>query len=174
MKEPEVSLLVAIEYIKNGKTRKDITVSIDGAHIKIKDTMLFDITSFMKKYGYTKFDNTNCWQGEYHNSLFSQRIIVTSKPGIGDVIITLNDGKVLYIESKKFKSGSGGEYPAMREAIGQLMTGCPDDVNSIPVVAVPYNNKSVELSKKWSCYKRIRNAGIRFMLVHTNGCIEFI
>lgn len=174
MTEPEVSLLVALEYIKNGKTHNDITVSIDGAHIKTKNTVHFDIIAFMKKHGYTKSENSNHWQGEYHNPVFSQRIIISSKPGIGDVKITLNDGKTLYLESKKIKSGSGGEYPAMREAIGQLMTGCPDDVNTIPVVAVPYNNKSFELSKKWSSNERIRNSGIRFMLVRTDGKIEFI
>jgi hypothetical protein len=62
----------------------------------------------------------------------------------------------------------------MREAIGQLTTGCPDDENTIPIVAVPFNSKSFELSKKWSCNERIRNAGIHFMLVHTDGDIEFI
>ena len=93
---------------------------------------------------------------------------------IGDVTITLNDGRILYIESKKFKSGSGGEYPAMREAIGQLMTGCPDDSNIIPVVAVPYNEKSFTLANNWTQNKRVRNAGIRFMLVHNDGVIDFI
>ena len=88
--------------------------------------------------------------------------------------ITLNDGETLYIESKKFKSGSSGEYPAMREAIGQLMTGCPDATNVTPVVAVPYNEKSFTLANNWSQNKRIINASIRFMLVHNNGEIDFL
>ena len=86
--------------------------------------------------------------------------------------IVLNDGKTLCVESKKFKSGSGGEDPAMREAIGQLMTGCPDD--KIPVVAVPYNEKSSALAKQWSKNSRMNNAGICFALVRDNGHIEFV
>lgn len=175
MKEPEVSLLIAMNYIQSGATCKDVVVSIDGAHIKTKNTIHFDMAKFMHDHGYIKCDTRDDrWQGEYQKSGFSKSIIVCSKSGIGDVIIALNDGKTLYIESKKFKSGSGGEYPAMREAIGQLMTGCPDDGNTIPVVAVPYNSKSSSLSKKWIQNERIRRAGIRFMLVHSDGDIDFI
>ena len=175
MTEPEVSLRIAMKYVQSGEACKDITVSIDGAHIKTLNTMYFDIAAFMREHGYLKCDdNQNRWQGEYQKRGFATRIIICSKSGIGDVTIALNNGKTLYIESKKFKSGSGGEYPAMREAIGQLMTGCPDDENTIPIVAIPYNSKSFELSKKWSCNERIRNAGIRFMLVFLNGNIELI
>ena len=170
MTEPEVSLRVAMKYVHSGEACKDIIVSIDGAHIKTLNTVHFDIVAFMRENG----DNQTRWQGEYQKLGSATRIIICSKSGIGDVTIALNNGKTLHIESKKFKSGSGGEYPAMREAIGQLMTGCPDDVNTIPVVAVPFNSKSFELSKKWSCNKRIQNAGIHFMLVYPNGNIEFI
>ena len=85
----------------------------------------------------------------------------------------LNNGKTLYIESKKFKSGNSGEYPAMREAIGQLMTGCPDDPNVIPVVAVPFSSKSVELAQTWRANERIRRAEIHLMLVGDDGSIDF-
>ena len=175
MQEPEVSLRIAMKYIQDGETCKDITVSIDGAHIKTKNTVHFDLLNFMRRNGYEKRDGDDKrWQGEYQLLDHAQRIIVSSKPGVGDVTITLKDGRTLYIESKKFRSGSGGEYPAMREAIGQLMTGCPDCSDVIPVVAVPHSDKSEELSCKWSCNKRIRNAGIRFMLVRDDGSIDFI
>ena len=175
MTEPEVSLRVAMKYVHSGEACKDIIVSIDGAHIKTLNTVHFDIVAFMRENGYLKCDdNQTRWQGEYQKLGFATRIIICSKSGIGDVTIAVNNGKTLYIESKKFKSGSGGEYPAMREAIGQLMTGCSDDENKIPIVAVPFNSKSFELSKKWSCNERIRNAGIRFMLVHTDGDIDVI
>ena len=175
MTEPEVSLRIAMKYVHSGEACKDIIVSIDGAHIKTLNNVHFDIVAFMRENGYLKCDdNQTRWQGKYQKFGFKTRIIICSKSGIGDVIIAVNNGKTLYIESKKFKSGSGGEYPAMREAIGQLMTGCPDEANTIPVVAVPFNSKSFELSKKWSCNKRIQNAGIHFMLVYPNGNIEFI
>ena len=174
MTEPEVSLRIAMHYIQSGETSENVSVSIDGAHIKTKDTIHFEIVEFMRKSGYVKCDGHNIkWQGEYQNINYSPRIIVSSKPGVGDVVVRLNHGKTLYIESKKFKSGSGGEYPAMREAIGQLMTGCPDDPNMIPVVAVPLSAKSVELAQTWSSNERIRKAGIHFMLVSDNGSIYF-
>ena len=174
MQEPEVSLRIAMAYIRDGKTHSDITVSIDGAHIKTKDIIHFDITAFMNKNGYLKCDDDDTrWHGAYQNSNYAPRIIVSSKPGVGDVVIYLTDGMTLYIESKKFRGGSNGEYPAMREAIGQLMTGCPDDPNVIPVAAVPFSTKSAELVQSWSDNKRIRNAGIRFMLVHADGSVDF-
>lgn len=173
MTEPEVSLKIAMHFIQSGKTLENVFVSIDGAHIKTKDTMHFEIIDYLQKNGYDKCDGRNDkWQGDYKNKNHSPRIIISSTPGEGDVVIHLSQGKTLYIESKKFKSGSGGEYPAMREAIGQLMTGCPED--NIPIVAVPFNGKSAELAKRWSRNSRICNAGIRFMLVHDDGTINFI
>ena len=175
MQEPEVSLRIAMKYIQDGMTNEDVIVSIDGAHVKTKDTIHFDIESFMCENGYKKCDgNSSRWQGDYENTSFSPRIIICSKPGIGDVNILLNDGRTLFVESKKIKSGSGGEYPAMREAIGQLMTGCPDRADVVPVVAVPYTAKSAEHAREWSSNARIRTAGIRFMLVHANGNLEFV
>ena len=172
MTEPEVSLAIAMYYIRNGETLRDVVVSIDGAHIKTKNAIHFDIVGFLKENGYSKCDNANKWQGEYKNANYIPCITVSSKPGISDVSVELNSGEVLYVESKKFKSGSGGEYPAMREAIGQLMTGCPDD--KMPVVAVPYNKKSASLAKQWLKNNRMRNAGICFALVHDNGYVEFL
>ena len=174
MQEPEVSLLIARKYIQDGKTRDDIAVSIDGAHIKTNKTIHFDITTFMCKNGYVKCDgDSSRWQGTYQNPNYTPRIVISSKSGVGDVVIDLKDGKTLYIESKKFKNGNSGEYPAMREAIGQLMTGCTDDPNVIPVVAVPLSAKSAELAQTWSANERIRRAGIHFMLVRDDGSIDF-
>ena len=172
MTEPEVSLRLAIYYIQNGETSEDVAVSIDGAHIKTKDAVHFEIIGFLRKNGYVKRANTDKWQDEYKNEKYAPCIIVSSKPGVGDVLIALNNGKTLYVESKKFKSGSGGEYSAMREAIGQLMTGCPDD--KTPVVAVPFNGKSAFLAKQWSNNSRMNNAGICFALVHNSGYVEFV
>ena len=172
MTEPEVSLRIAMYYLENEDVSESIKVSIDGAHVKTKDAVHFDIIGFLRENGYLKRNLGNKWQDEYKNSKYSHSIIVSSKPGVGDVSIVLNDGKTLYVESKKFKSGSGGEYPAMREAIGQLMTSCHDD--KIPVVAVPYNEKSYELASDWSKNNKMINAGICFALVHDNGHIEFV
>lgn len=88
----------------------------------------------------------------------------------------LTDGKQLYVESKKGKEKkrSNSEYPLMREAIGQLMTGCQLSENVVPVVAVPYTEKSYELACRWTQLKQIQMVGIRFMLVRESGSVVIV
>ena len=176
MQEAEVSLWIALYYIRNQLTNQDVKVSIDGAHIKTMNTIHFDIWKFTKEQGMRKLDgNMERWQGEYSIEGYANRIVISSVPGIGDVNILRNDGKELYIESKKGKNDKKGqEYPLMREAIGQLMTGCEMTENIIPVVAVPYSEKSHDLATKWSQYEQMKHVGIEFFLVKEDGDIEVI
>lgn len=177
MQEAEVSLRIALYYITNHLTNDDVKVSIDGAHIKTKEIVHFDIHSFLSSCNCHKIDGLiDKWQGVYEVNNQSTKLIVSSTPGIGDVNITTIDGKQLYIESKKGKekNKSGSEYPLMREAIGQLMTGCEINENVVPIVAVPYTEKSYELACRWSQLKQIKMLGIRFMLVRDNDSMEFI
>lgn len=105
----------------------------------------------------------------------SADIILESIPGYGDVQILLQDGKTLFVESKKSKQGkSSQEYPLMREAIGQLMTSCFMNENTVPTVAVPYTKKSLELAERWSKLEQIQKVGIRFILVQESGNIVTI
>jgi hypothetical protein len=59
----------------------------------------------------------------------------------------------------------------MREAIGQLMTGTELNKNIIPVVAVPYTEKSYKLACIWSQYSQIKLIGIQFMLIDKSGSV---
>lgn len=177
MQEAEVSLRIAIYYIKNCYTKKDVRVSLDGAHIKTKKEIHFDIYTFLSNNGCRKLNGPiDSWQGEYELEGYEPKIIISSTPGIGDVNIFCKDGRHLYIESKKGKENnkSNLEYKFMREAIGQLMTNCNMNENTIPVVAVPYTNKSYELAYKWSKLKQIQMIGIKFILVDKGGDIKFI
>lgn len=176
MQEAEVSLRIAFYYIKNELTRKDVTVSIDGAHIKTGDTVHFDINKFLLSNKCRKIDvYSDRWQGEYQIDGYAPKIIISSVPGIGDVNILCTDGKRLYIESKKGKNDKKGqEYPLMREAIGQLMTGCKMTEEVVPVVAVPYSGKSYALASKWAEFAQIKTVGIRFYLVREDGEIVII
>ena len=173
MQEAEVILRIAMHYIREKRTYEDVRVSIDGAHIKTKNTVHFDVNGFLQENGFSKCDgDKERWQGYYQMPGFAPRIAVNTKPGVGDVQMVCPDGKVLYIECKKFKSGNSPEYPAMREAIGQLMTGCPDDANIIPVVGVPWTEKSETLACQWRHdpkNRRVQQAGINFILVKENG-----
>ena len=96
-------------------------------------------------------------------------IIVTSKSGIGDVVIETKDDSTIIVESKKFSKEKG--YSLMREAIGQLMTGSAFGERIKPVVAISYTEKSNELAKKWVSLPQIKNAGITFFLVKDDGTL---
>lgn len=176
MQEAEVNLRVALYYIKNGLTDKDVAVSIDGAHVKTGDKVHFDIWSFLGENGFVKCDgDSDKWQGDYKIDGYEPHIIISSKPGEGDVMLWLEGGKKLFVESKKSGSiKSGQAYPLMREAIGQLMTGRELTENIVPAVAVPYSEKSFELATRWSEYSQIKQIGIRFILVKADGDIVMI
>lgn len=175
MTEPEVSLYIALYYIKNGLTDKDVKVSIDGAHVRTKDKIRFDIQSFMSENQCIKTDNYHeRWQGIYEIDGYTPKIEISSIPGIGDVNIHLPSGECLWVESKKGKPNkSGQEYVLMREAIGQLMTNEYIPPTAIPVVAVPYSEKSVSLANKWAQLQRIRDTHIQFFLVKEDGSIFY-
>lgn len=176
MQEAEIILRVALYHIMNDLTKETVTASIDGAHIKTREQIHFDIWAFLQQNGCIKTDNDyQRWQGEYEVTGYQPHIIITSQSGIGDVNLRLADGSNLYVECKKGKPGkSGQEYPLMREAIGQLMTGCELTDNMIPVVAVPYSEKSFELAGRWQQYSQIKQVGIRFYLVKDDGTIVIV
>ena len=171
MQEAEVSLRIALYYIKNGLTTENVKVSLDGAHIKTGNQVHFDIYKFLNDNECQKMDaDTERWQGLYKVEDYDAKLEISSVPGIGDVNIKLHSGKILYIESKKGKADKKGqEYPLMREAIGQLMTGREITDDLIPVVAVPLSEKSYELAQKWSRLEQIKHVGIKFFLVKENG-----
>lgn len=116
----------------------------------------------------------NTSQCEYAIEGFDSHIIISSNPGIVDVNVMLQDGRTIFAECKKGKNDKRGqEYPLMREAIGQLMTGCDFIEAVIPMVAVPYTDKSRELAERWSKLTQIKNLGIEFALVKEGGMIDF-
>ncbi len=176
MTEAEVILRLAMHYIKNGLTKEHVNVSIDGAHVKTGNTVHFDIFGFMNDAGLKKLDGQpERWQGEYSFVGFDSHIIISSTSGIGDVNIKLIDGGIIYAECKKGKNDKRGqEYPLMREAIGQLMTGCNFVEGVVPMVAVPYTDKSKELAERWSALTQIKNLGIKFALICDDGNVNFI
>ena len=171
MTEAEVILKIALYYIKNDLTSENVKVSIDGAHIQTSGQLHFNINSFMQKNNCYKNDDAESrWQGFWKVNGYTPQIEISSVPGIGDVNILLPSKELLWFECKKGKADKRGqEYPLMREAIGQLMTNeyIPD--NAIPIVAVPYTEKSFNLATKWSQLKQIKISNIRFILVKENG-----
>lgn len=174
MQEAEVSLRVAMYYIKRGLTDKNVFVAIDGAQIKTGNTVHFDIRSFFKENGLIKIDEVaDRWQGIYSVGDYEPRIVIHSEPGKGDVEIHLKDGRRLVVESKKGKDNKNNqEYHLMREAIGQLMTREEVAENDILAVAVPFSDKTDKLANEWSTKPLIQQVGIRFILVKTDGDVN--
>ena len=64
--EAEVSLRVALYFIRSGRTKRTVKVSIDAAHIRTGTSKHFDIFSFLCENGCQKEDNRHDrWQGYY-------------------------------------------------------------------------------------------------------------
>lgn len=176
MTEAEVIIRLAVYFITNGLTKENVKVSIDGAHVKTGNTVHCDIFRLLNDVGFVKNNREfKRWQGEYSLVGYDSNIIISSTPGIGDVNIKCVDGSIILAECKKGKNNRRGqEYRLMREAIGQLMTGCNLDDGVIPMVAVPYTDKSKELAERWSELMQIKNLGIKFALIQDNGEVEII
>lgn len=175
MTEPEVSIRLALYYIQNRMTDEMVTVSIDGAHIKTGSTVHFPIQDFLISVGCRKVVSDNRWQGIYEIEGYNEKLEIVSTSGIGDVRVRLRNGQLVYAESKKGKANkSSQEYPLMREAIGQLMTGIAFTEEVIPVVAVPYSSKSYELASRWCSLEQIKKVGIQFALVYDDGKVDFV
>lgn len=178
MQEAEVSIRVALFYIRSRLTDQDVEVAIDGAQVKTSNTIHFHIKNFMKELGLVKEDNlTGDWHGSYLVEGFNARVIIHSYPGKGDVIIKQLNGRILYIESKKgnvLKGKVSTEYSLMREAIGQLITSENYNENVDLAVAVPKSDKSYELAVRWCRLQQMKNLGITFLLVEESGELSIV
>jgi hypothetical protein len=98
MHEAEVSLYVARYFITHRQTVEDVRVAIDGAHVKIGENIHNDIRGFLRDLGAVKIDlDLDRWQGIYKIADDLPRIIIHSKPGIGNVNIHTIDGKSIYV-----------------------------------------------------------------------------
>lgn len=176
MQEAEVSLSIAKYYIETEQAVDDVRVALDGAQIKTGDTVHFELNEFVSRIGFYK--DCACddkWQGRYISDQYQKGIIIHSHPGEGDVVIHLDSGRTLFIESKGFPTDgnkSSMEYPRMREAIGQLMT-CPIFAEKKDLaVGVPDSPRSHELAETWSKLHQIQRIGIKFLLVDKTGKVS--
>lgn len=172
MSEAEVSILLAHYLIQNRMVQSDVTVSIDGAHVKIGEVIHFEIFEYLKYKGFQVEKLTSDWRGIYSLDGFEYRMILHSTPGTGDVSAVLSDGKRLIVESKKgslLASKSSQEYPLLREAIGQLMTIEKLEGDEVLAVAAPFSEKTQKLVLRWGIAPLIRSVGLRFLLIKRDG-----
>ena len=175
MSEAEVTLRLAISLISNGHTKEDVVTAIDGAQVKIGETVHFQILEFLSTNGWLPNNKSGRWQCAYKNKDYQQSIVVHSNSGEGDLVATLNSGKRLRVESKKgplVRSKSSQEYPLIREAIGQLMTIEHADPNDVLSVAVPSSEKFNALAAKWRERPLMKSTNIHIVTVDRDNVIK--
>lgn len=172
MAEAEVSLRLAMFLVAQGHVDSDVSVALDGAHVQIKERQVFDVIAFLRSHGWSQSEPTAVWQGTYGRPGARHSIAIHSRPGCGDVTATLRSGAPLVVESKGgplLRSSSSSEYPALREAMGQLMTLAIVPEGAVLAVAVPHAARFVELASRWREAPLVQRAGIRILTVSDGG-----
>lgn len=172
MSEPEVSLRLAIHLIAAGKTNSEVTVSIDGAHVKMGDKVHFELVQFLASLGWRNADPEPRWQAVYRSKDHEAAIRIHSQSGQGDVVANLEDGTTFFAEAKGGpleRSKSSKEYPILREAIGQLLTLESVSNNPALAVVVPHSAKFAALAERWRTAPLIVRSGIRILTVTPTG-----
>lgn len=169
MPEAEVSLRLAQHLVRAGDAKR-VIVAIDGAQVRTANRVHFDPTAFMHASGWN-VPSADSWRGTYQ--LGDRVIEIHSRPGLGDVVCDLpGTGSTLRAECKKGNfsaTGSSPEYPALREALGQLLTIEAARERDLLVVAVPHSAKFVELAQRWRDAPLVKRAGIRIVTVSRDG-----
>ena len=175
MSEPEVSLRLAIHLIATGKTQSEVTVSIDGAHVKTNLKVHFELVPFLASLGWHAENIAPRWQGVYRSAAHSASIRIHSYSGQGEVVATLSDGTPFFAEAKGgplVRSKSSAEYPILREAIGQLLTLESVSHNPALAVAVPESSKFDSLAQRWRTAPLIVRTGMRILTVAPSGKVS--
>jgi hypothetical protein len=174
MPEAEVSLRLAFYLISN-KLSTEVSVSIDGAMVRTKTNIHFQILDFLSSNGWKAMAIEKSFQGRYSHPEFSAKLEINSNPGKGDVVATLLNGKKFRAECKKgpmVKSKSSVEYKLLHEAIGQLMTISDMNKNDLLAVAVPHSLKFNELIKRWREAPLIKKLAILLLTVDRGNNVD--
>jgi hypothetical protein len=172
MPEAEVSLRLAFWLLERGHADGRVDVAIDGAQVRVGDTIHFNLSGFLEERSWRKLSASSAWQCEYELAAGCGTVRVHSNPGRGDVVARLRSGHTLRVECKKgplTRSPSSQEYPLIREALGQLLTIQEIGENDILAVAVPHTAKFEELAVRWRNAPLIKRFDIRILTVDRNG-----
>ena len=174
MPEAEVALRLAFHLLGLPSSEGSASVAIDGAQVRIKQRVIFPIREFLAESGWkqVKQNRKGAWQGEYERS--GRRLIVHSKPGVGDVVVRVG-GHRIFAEAKKgplIKKPGSREYRALWTAIGQIVVEPSITGSDILVVAVPNTPAFVRLATEWRDRPLIVRTGIRFVLVGRDGDVQ--
>ncbi|PZP30316.1 hypothetical protein FJD32_004245 [Shewanella sp. LC6] len=175
MPEAEVTLRLAISLIENGHVQGDIIVAIDGAQVRTKNTIHFQLVEFLNERGWTSPVQQKRWQSKYSNKKYAASIIVRSSSGVGDLVAELRTGQRLRVESKKgplIRSKSSQEYSLIREAIGQLVTIEHLEQTDVLAVAVPKSEKFDALAELWRVRPLMKSTGIHILTIGRDNSVS--
>ena len=175
MSEAEVTLSLAFYLISGEHVASDVTVAIDGAQVRTRNTVHFQIAEFLEHNGWTKLGDGRVWQGPYAHREWEPKIIIHSSSGQGDVVTQLRSGHNLRVECKKgslVRSKSAQEYRLLQEAIGQVVTIERLAKNDVLAVAVPRSDKFRNLVRRWRDAPLIRKCDIRLLTVDRQNQVE--
>jgi hypothetical protein len=175
MPEAEVSIRLASWLIDKAFIESCVDVAIDGAQVRLKDKIHFDLRGFLRGYGWIGDGEASVWQCGYRRGGGSVQLRVHSNPGKGDVIARLRSGGIFRAECKKgplSRSRSSQEYPLLREALGQLLTLEEIGDRDVLAVAVPHGERFVELAARWRQAPLERRLGIQILTVCSDGNVS--
>jgi hypothetical protein len=168
MSEAEVGLRLAFFLIRQGLAVADVRVAIDGAQVKTSNTIHFALAEFLREQRWVKAGPDDVWQGTYAHAQHRHHLVIHSRPGLGDVVAELVTGQTLRAECKKgsvVRSERSQEYPALREALGQLLTVEEVGDRDLFAVAVPHSSKTVALCGRWRQAPLVQRSGICLLTV---------
>jgi hypothetical protein len=175
MSEAEVALRLAEFILSLPHSGAMASVAIDGASIKVGDSIVFDIGRFMAWTGWEQIREPQFGRsartGAYRRN--DKTIRVHSRPGEGDVVATI-DGRRVVAQCKKgplVRKPGGLEYALLTAALGQalLFDVSADD---IVVTAVPDTPVFRKLAEIWRSRPLVRRAGIHIALVARDGAVS--
>lgn len=175
MPEVEVSLRLALHLIEKKLAKSDIQVAIDGAQVRTACTENFDISKFLCEKLWSKQGEDSNWRGTYSHKGMTQKIIIHSKSGCKDVVVTLVSGPKLLVECKGgplISAKNSVEYRLLREALGQILTTESVEKNDLFAVAVPKSPKFEELSSRWQNAPLVKNSGIIILMVDCDNMVS--
>lgn len=175
MTEPEVCLLLAFHLIESGRASSDVAIDFDGAHVRSRDTVRFDVRGFLRSHGWERVGDGADWLGRYTKAGLPLAILIERTPGRGDMRATMSNGQQLVVEAKKGpleKCRSSSERPLLQEAIGQLLTAPAVPPNALLAVAVPRGPGFVRLIPQFRAAPLVKQAGISFLTVARTGEVE--
>jgi hypothetical protein len=111
--EAQVALSLALWLIQEGMVRDTVSVSIDGAMVRVHGKDIFDPGSFLAERGWKRRELEEKWSGSFLHSDSSIVIEVHSHPGVGDVSALLTDGRRLIAECKEGNVESSRTIPSI-------------------------------------------------------------